>query len=50
VEAPANCIAWWLARAAVLAGGKPIFRNVARALRNRSVTSHVLITRGIPVR
>jgi Cd2+/Zn2+-exporting ATPase/Cu+-exporting ATPase len=31
----------------VLAGGYPIFRNVVRALRNRSVTSHALMTLGI---
>jgi Cd2+/Zn2+-exporting ATPase/Cu+-exporting ATPase len=37
----------WLAIAAVLAGGYPIFRNVVRALRNRHVTSHVLMTLGI---
>jgi Cd2+/Zn2+-exporting ATPase/Cu+-exporting ATPase len=38
---------WWLALAAVLTGGYPIFRNVVRALRNRSVTSHALMTFGI---
>ncbi|MGH8071644.1 MAG: heavy metal translocating P-type ATPase [Candidatus Entotheonellia bacterium] len=37
----------WLAVAAVLLGGFPIFRNVLRALRNRSVTSHALMTLGI---
>ena len=37
----------WLAVAAVLAGGFPIFRNVARALKNRVVTSHALMTLGI---
>ena len=37
----------WVAIAAVLAGGYPIFRNVVRALRNRHVTSHVLMTLGI---
>jgi Cd2+/Zn2+-exporting ATPase/Cu+-exporting ATPase len=37
----------WVAVAAVLAGGYPIFRNVVRALRNRHVTSHVLMTLGI---
>jgi P-type Cu+ transporter len=37
----------WLAVAAVLLGGYPIFRNVLHALRNRSVTSHALMTLGI---
>jgi Cd2+/Zn2+-exporting ATPase/Cu+-exporting ATPase len=37
----------WLALAAVLAGGYPIFRAVVRSLRNRSVTSHALMTLGI---
>ena len=37
----------WLSSAAVLAGGYPIFRNVVRALRNRSITSHALMTLGI---
>jgi Cd2+/Zn2+-exporting ATPase/Cu+-exporting ATPase len=37
----------WLAVTAVLVGGFPIFRNVIRALRNRSVTSHALMTLGI---
>ena len=46
-EILANRIPWWLALAAVLVGGYPIFRNVVRALRNRSVTSHVLMTLGI---
>jgi Cd2+/Zn2+-exporting ATPase/Cu+-exporting ATPase len=46
-EALTDRIPWWLALAAVLAGGYPIFRNVVRALRNRSVTSHALMTLGI---
>jgi Cu+-exporting ATPase len=37
----------WLAVAAVLAGGYPIFGNVIRALRRRAVTSHALMTLGI---
>ena len=37
----------WLAVAAVLIGGVPIFQNVFRALRNRTVTSHALMTLGI---
>ena len=37
----------WLTVAAVLVGGVPIFRNVVRALRNRTVTSHALMTLGI---
>jgi Cd2+/Zn2+-exporting ATPase/Cu+-exporting ATPase len=37
----------WLMLAAVLVGGFPIFRNVLRALRNRTVTSHALMTLGI---
>jgi Cd2+/Zn2+-exporting ATPase/Cu+-exporting ATPase len=40
-------IPWWLALAAVLVGGYPIFRNVVQALRRRSVTSHALMTLGI---
>jgi Cd2+/Zn2+-exporting ATPase/Cu+-exporting ATPase len=47
VEAVVDRIPPWLALAAVLAGGYPIFRNVVRALRNRSVTSHALMTLGI---
>ena len=46
-EALVNRIPPWLALAAVMAGGYPIFRNVVRALRNRSVTSHALMTLGI---
>ncbi len=37
----------WLALAAVVAGGYPIFVNVIRALRNRAVTAHALMTLGI---
>ncbi|MGH7358183.1 MAG: heavy metal translocating P-type ATPase, partial [Candidatus Rokuibacteriota bacterium] len=37
----------WLTLSAVLIGGLPIFRNVVRALRNRVVTSHALMTLGI---
>ncbi len=37
----------WLAVTAVLVGGFPIFLNVIRALRNRMVTSHALMTLGI---
>jgi Cd2+/Zn2+-exporting ATPase/Cu+-exporting ATPase len=37
----------WISIAAVLAGGYPIFRNVVRTLRNRTVTSHALMTLGI---
>ncbi len=47
VEALADRIPWWLALAAVIAGGYPIFRNVMRALGQRSVTSHALMTLGI---
>jgi Cd2+/Zn2+-exporting ATPase/Cu+-exporting ATPase len=47
VDALADRIPAWLTLAAVLAGGYPIFRNVVRALRNRSVTSHALMTLGI---
>ena len=47
VEALVERIPAWLALAAVLAGGYPIFRNVVRALRNRSITSHALMTLGI---
>ncbi|OGL00039.1 MAG: ATPase P, partial [Candidatus Rokubacteria bacterium RIFCSPHIGHO2_02_FULL_73_26] len=47
VEALVERIPPWLALAAVLAGGYPIFLNVVRALRNRAVTSHALMTLGI---
>jgi Cd2+/Zn2+-exporting ATPase/Cu+-exporting ATPase len=47
IESVVNRIPPWLALPAVLAGGYPIFRNVVRALRNRSVTSHALMTLGI---
>jgi Cd2+/Zn2+-exporting ATPase/Cu+-exporting ATPase len=47
VESIVDRIPAWVALAAVLAGGYPIFRNVGRALRNRSVTSHALMTLGI---
>lgn len=50
VDALADRIPAWLTLAAVLAGGYPIFRNVVRTLRNRSVTSHALMTLGIPRR
>jgi Cd2+/Zn2+-exporting ATPase/Cu+-exporting ATPase len=46
-EALVERIPAWLAVLAVLAGGYPIFGNVLRALRNRSVTSHALMTLGI---
>ncbi len=46
-EALVERIPPWVAVLAVLAGGYPIFRNVFRALRNRSVTSHALMTLGI---
>ena len=46
-EALVDRIPPWIALAAVLAGGYPIFRNVVRALRNRAVTSHALMTLGI---
>ena len=47
VETLVERIPPWLALAAVLAGGYPIFLNVVRALRNRAVTSHALMTLGI---
>jgi Cd2+/Zn2+-exporting ATPase/Cu+-exporting ATPase len=47
LEAVTARIPAWLAVTAVLVGGFPIFRNVLRALRNRSVTSHALMTLGI---
>jgi Cd2+/Zn2+-exporting ATPase/Cu+-exporting ATPase len=46
-EALVERIPAWVAILAVLSGGYPIFRNVVRALRNRSVTSHALMTLGI---
>jgi Cd2+/Zn2+-exporting ATPase/Cu+-exporting ATPase len=47
VDAAVERIPPWLAVAAVLAGGYPIFGNVIRALRRRAVTSHALMTLGI---
>jgi Cd2+/Zn2+-exporting ATPase/Cu+-exporting ATPase len=47
VDAVVERIPAWLAVAAVLAGGYPIFGNVVRALRRRAVTSHALMTLGI---
>jgi Cd2+/Zn2+-exporting ATPase/Cu+-exporting ATPase len=47
VEAATERIPAWLAVSAVLLGGYPIFRSVLRALRNRQVTSHALMTLGI---
>ena len=47
VDAVVERIPAWLAVAAVLAGGYPIFGNVIRALRRRTVTSHALMTIGI---
>ncbi len=47
VDAAVERIPAWLAIAAVLAGGYPIFGNVIRALRRRAVTSHALMTLGI---
>jgi len=47
VEAFVARIPPWLALAAVLAGGAPIFLNVLRALRHRAVTAHALMTLGI---
>ncbi|MDQ7858243.1 MAG: cation-translocating P-type ATPase [Armatimonadota bacterium] len=40
-------VPWPVAVAAVLAGGLPIFRKVALALRARTVTPHALMTLGI---
>jgi hypothetical protein len=47
LEAALARIPPWLAMAAVLLGGYPIFRNVARNLLQRRVTSHALMTLGI---
>jgi Cu+-exporting ATPase len=47
VDAVTDRLPPWLTVTAVLAGGLPIFRNVLRALRNRAVTSHALMTLGI---
>ena len=47
VEAVTERLPPWLTLAAVLIGGFPIFRAVVRALRNRTVTSHALMTLGI---
>lgn len=47
VEVLARRIPAWISIPAVLAGGYPIFRSVVRALRNRTVSSHALMTLGI---
>jgi Cd2+/Zn2+-exporting ATPase/Cu+-exporting ATPase len=47
LEAVIGRLSPWLTLSAVLVGGLPIFRNVARALRSRVVTSHALMTLGI---
>jgi Cd2+/Zn2+-exporting ATPase/Cu+-exporting ATPase len=47
LEAVTDRLPAWVTVAAVLVGGLPIFRNVLRALRNRTVTSHALMTLGI---
>jgi Cd2+/Zn2+-exporting ATPase/Cu+-exporting ATPase len=47
IDALTDRIPRWLSIGAIVAGGYPIFRNVARALRNRRVTSHALMTLGI---
>jgi Cu+-exporting ATPase len=47
VEAVIDRVPAWLSVAAVLLGGMPIYRNVVRALRNRTVTSHALMSLGI---
>jgi len=47
LEAVISRLPAWLTLSAVLVGGLPIFRNVLRALRNRTVTSHALMTLGI---
>ncbi len=47
IERLTDRIPAWISVAAVLAGGYPIFRHVVRTLRNRTVTSHALMTLGI---
>ena len=47
LDAVADRVPPWLTVGAVLVGGLPIFRNVLRALKNRAVTSHALMTLGI---
>jgi Cu+-exporting ATPase len=46
-EALVDRIPPWVALTAVLAGGYPIFWNVLRTLRHRTVTAHALMTLGI---
>lgn len=46
VESITARIPAWVSIGAVLVGGYPIFRNVVRAFRNRSITSHALMTLG----
>jgi Cd2+/Zn2+-exporting ATPase/Cu+-exporting ATPase len=47
IEMAAERVPAWLAVAAVVAGGFPIFLKTVRALRNRVVTSHALMTLGM---
>jgi len=47
LEAALNRIPPWVAIAAILVGGYPIFRSVVMALRQGQVTAHALMTLGI---
>jgi len=46
-EAVVERVPSWVSIGAVLIGGFPIFRNVVRALRAKTITSHALMTIGI---
>jgi P-type Cu+ transporter len=47
LSSAADMIPWWLALAAVLAGGYPIFVNVIRSAARGRATSHTLMTLGV---
>ena len=47
LEAATERLPPWLMLTAIVVGGFPIFRTVVRALRNRMVTAHALMTLGI---
>ena len=46
-EALVGRLPWWVPGLAILLGGLPVFRGVARAALRRQVTSHTLMTVGI---
>jgi P-type Cu+ transporter len=47
LSSAADRIPWWIALAAILAGGYPIFVNVVRSAARGRATSHTLMTLGV---